>query len=262
MTDDKKLTKIAKSFSRSSRSYDNAARLQRFSGKQIMPWLPTKNNLRVLDLGCGTGFFTELLAEHYEDVTGVDISPEMLNYASQAREKNFTLVRADAFNLPFADSSFDLVYSNLVLQWCKPLESAITEIMRVLKPGGNLVFTTLTDGTLCELKSAWQQVDNDQHVNDFLTEVEVDDALLVSHASIVESMQTDVCLDYENPLHLAHELKGLGANHVANKNKKGLGGKSSWKAMNFAYQRLFEREDGTYPATYSLYKIMAAKLND
>ncbi|MFT5004263.1 MAG: malonyl-CoA O-methyltransferase, partial [Flavobacteriales bacterium] len=76
---------IAKSFGSATTSYDVSARLQRFSGKHLMPWLPNRNDLTVLDLGSGTGFFTDLLAGTYSQVIGLDISHEMLHFAKEHR---------------------------------------------------------------------------------------------------------------------------------------------------------------------------------
>ena len=75
--------KIARSFGSASNSYDVSARLQRYSGKHLMPWLPKRNDLTVLDLGSGTGFFTDILSGQYQQVLGLDISTKMLAFAQR-----------------------------------------------------------------------------------------------------------------------------------------------------------------------------------
>ena len=165
--------KIAKSFGSASASYDISARLQRYCGKHLMPWLPNRNDLTALDLGAGTGFFTDLLASRYQQVLGLDISKNMLRFAKDNRNEAITWLEADAYKIPLQDNSIDFVYSNLMIQWCDPLDLVIDEVMRVLKPGGLFVFSTLVDGTLFELKSAWAQVDDDQHVIDFEPEQDI-----------------------------------------------------------------------------------------
>jgi len=250
--------KIAKSFDSATQSYDISARLQRFSGKHLLPYLPEDNGLVVIDLGCGTGFFTELLVSNYQRVIGVDISANMLSYTQRHRDNTIRLVAGDALKLPFQDNSIDCIYSNLVIQWCKPISALVSEIHRVLKPGGSMVFTTLVDGTLHELRSSWKQVDDDKHVIDFYTPEQITLAFNQGSLDVVEHELRDVVLEYENVFHLAKELKGLGANHVPDKKNKGLAGKEKWMLMMKSYDDFVE-PSGIYPATYKVYFAKATK---
>ncbi|MGJ8692369.1 MAG: malonyl-ACP O-methyltransferase BioC [Thalassotalea sp.] len=254
-------SKIARSFGAASQSYDMSARLQRYSGKHLMPYLPNRSDITVLDLGAGTGFFTEILASQYAHVVGIDISREMLNFAKNERSDNISWLAGSAVCLPLQDNSIDLIYSNLMIQWCRPIAPAIKEIMRVLKPGGLFVFSTLIDGTLYELKSSWAQVDDDQHVIEFLSETELIKSFEVKSAKLLRENTQDIVLEYENVLHLAHELKGLGANQVPNKTNKGLAGKDAWQKMTRSYQD-FQEPSGIYPATYKVFSGLVVKLND
>lgn len=252
--------KVATSFGSASESYDISARLQRYSGKHLLPWLPNRNDLTVLDLGSGTGYFTDLLSGSYQKVIGLDFSNKMLHFAKENRNKNIYWLEADALSMPLQDDSIDFIYSNLVLQWCNPLEDAISEIMRVLKPGGLLIFTTLADGTLNEFKSSWKQVDDDQHVIDFKSEMELESLFNTVKSRLIENKCQDIVLEYENVIHLARELKGLGANHLAEKQNKGLSGKDKWFKMTEHYQDFVE-PSGIYPATYRLFSGLVVKLN-
>jgi malonyl-CoA O-methyltransferase len=252
---------IAKSFGSASKSYDVSARLQRFSGKHLMPFLPNRNDLTVLDLGSGTGFFTDLLASNYSQVIGLDISKEMLNFSKEHRNNNILWLAADAHKIPLKANSIDFIYSNLVIQWFNPLDEAITEMLRILKPGGLIIFTTLVDGTLHELKSSWKQVDDDQHVIDFKTVAELNTLFNNEHGRLVEQKCQDIILEYQNVIHLARELKGLGANHLADKKNKGLSGKDKWFKMTEHYKDFLE-PSGIYPATYRLFSGLVVKLNN
>jgi len=95
---------------------------------------------RVLEAGCGTGYFSHLLqAEHALPVTPVDISADGLQYARKMGVER--LARADICNLPFASNAFDLVLSMDVLPHLPPgveLQAA-KEFARVLAPGGRLL---------------------------------------------------------------------------------------------------------------------------
>ncbi|AZQ84431.1 malonyl-[acyl-carrier protein] O-methyltransferase BioC [Colwellia sp. Arc7-635] len=252
--------KIAKSFGSASASYDISARLQRYCGKHLMPWLPNRNDLTALDLGAGTGFFTDLLASRYQQVLGLDISKNMLRFAKENRNEAITWLEADAYKIPLQDNSIDFVYSNLMIQWCDPLDLVLDEVMRVLKPGGLFVFSTLVDGTLFELKSAWAQVDDDQHVIDFKPEQDIRPLFDGNDRKLLNSKQQDIVLEYDSVLHLAHELKSLGANHVPKKQGKGLAGKDKWQKMTKSYQDFLE-PSGIYPATYKVFSGLIVKLN-
>ena len=253
--------KIARSFGSASDSYDVSARLQRYCGKHLMPWLPNRNDLTVLDLGSGTGFFTDILASRYQQVIGLDISKNMLKFARENRNHAISWLEADAYKIPLQNNSVDFIYSNLMIQWCDPLNVVLDEVMRVLKPGGLFVFSTLVEGTLFELKSSWAQVDDDQHVIDFNTEQKIKSLLDGADRKLLDAKQQDIILEYENVLHLAHELKGLGANHVPNKQSKGLAGKDKWQKMTTSYQDFIE-PNNIYPATYKVLSGIVVKLSD
>ncbi len=94
-----------------------------------------------LDFGCGVGRLTVALSEHYETVTGVDVAPSMLGNAKRLHAANdrCEFVYNDRPDLSiFADDSFDLVYSSLVLQHMSPglSDGYIREFVRVVRPGG------------------------------------------------------------------------------------------------------------------------------
>jgi malonyl-CoA O-methyltransferase len=97
---------------------------------------------RILEIGAGTGSGAAILKAHYPEaeVTGVDLSPEMVRIA-QAKVPGVTFEPADASRLPFPDASFDLVTQNNVPVY-------FSEIARVTAPGGRVLITsTFGSGT-------------------------------------------------------------------------------------------------------------------
>jgi ubiquinone/menaquinone biosynthesis C-methylase UbiE len=99
----------------------------------------------ILDVGCGPGALIHALAEHTPDglVAGIDTSPVMLHQASRRnaqliQQRRVQLQRASALALPFADATFDIAISaNSVQLWPDQL-AGVTEMRRVLKPGGQI----------------------------------------------------------------------------------------------------------------------------
>ncbi len=110
--------------------------------KEIEKQIPGKRRLKILDVGCGAGFFSILLAKEDHEVFGIDLTPEMIENAIQlAEEENadccFQVM--DAEKPMFADETFDVVISRN-LTWTLPnAEHAYGEWMRVLKTGGVLL---------------------------------------------------------------------------------------------------------------------------
>jgi ubiquinone/menaquinone biosynthesis C-methylase UbiE len=94
---------------------------------------------KVLELGCGTGYFTREISKLPCDVTAIDISPVLLEKArSQLPNVNFFV--EDAHNTGFLDNSFDKIIGSSVLHHLE-IEKALEEIYRVLKKGGSIYFT-------------------------------------------------------------------------------------------------------------------------
>ncbi|WP_297436956.1 class I SAM-dependent methyltransferase [Thermococcus sp.] len=100
---------------------------------------------RALDLGCGTGNYTLELKRRGFDVTGLDASEGMLKVA---RAKGLPCIEGDAYSLPFADGSFDLVLSVTMFEFIREPERVLAEVHRILRPGGEVVIGTMNGRSL------------------------------------------------------------------------------------------------------------------
>jgi ubiquinone/menaquinone biosynthesis C-methylase UbiE len=97
---------------------------------------------RLLDLGCGTGLFVGRYIENGGEATGIDISPGMIRKAAdRCRSSRFVIGTAEV--LPFRDDYFDAVSCILAFSYLKRPETTLSEVMRVLSPGGAVAVCTL-----------------------------------------------------------------------------------------------------------------------
>lgn len=95
---------------------------------------------KALDLGCGTGVYSYWLLEQNLRVTGMEISHEMLKMAKAKKDSSkIEFLQGDIHTLPFADETFDLVISNIVLEFTDHPKQIVSEAVRVLKKTGRFV---------------------------------------------------------------------------------------------------------------------------
>ncbi len=107
--------------------------------------LPRESIERIVDIGCGTGRFSEALSEHFSaKVYGVDPSRKMLGEAQTTRCARIHLIQGLAESIPLAGGLADLVFLSMVYHHIQDTAKATAEFKRVLRPGGHLCLRTST----------------------------------------------------------------------------------------------------------------------
>ena len=101
----------------------------------VVEWLAAQPGERILDLGCGDGVLSAVIAERGAEVVGVDASPEMV---AAARARGIDARVMDGRRLE-AGGGYDAVFSNAALHWMKPPEKVVEGVSRALRPGGRFV---------------------------------------------------------------------------------------------------------------------------
>jgi malonyl-CoA O-methyltransferase len=249
-------TAVRRAFDAASGGYDASAALQQEVGARLLDRLEfvSVNPQVILDAGCGTGRNALALIRRYARcmVVGLDLSEGMLRQARRRRTwlRSPRPVCADAARLPLGDASVDLLFSNLMLQWCNDLDAVFAEFRRVLRPTGLLTFSTFGPDTLRELRQAWSETDGHVHVSRFLDMHDIGDALV--RAGLAEPvMDVDYFrLTYDDVTDLMRDLKAIGASNATAGRSRGLTGRRRLDRVRAAYEQF--RQEGRLPATWEV----------
>ena len=264
---------VRRHFARAAATYDNAAVLQKEVGSRMAERLDVVKlaPASVLDAGCGTGDAQAELAARFPEAwrVAVDAALPMLAVAkSKAGRRQSALARifstftgggagsgagfvcGDIAALPFAASAFDLVWSNLTLQWMSDLAASLAEINRVLRVGGLVMFSTFGPDTLKELRAAFSGVDRYAHVGRFTDMHDIGDMLVhAGFADPVMDMEL-VTLTYPEARAMMRDLKAIGATNATRARPRALMGRRRWERALAALETI--RRDGRIPATFEV----------
>lgn len=127
--------------------YDLITRLLSFGRdvhwkKWMLNQLPGQNVKRALDLACGTGDITRALAERYPEaeITGLDLTPEMLELAKDLAKPGIHFVEGDMTDTGRESDSFNVITGGYALRNAPDLQAALSEVQRLLRPGGQAAF--------------------------------------------------------------------------------------------------------------------------
>lgn len=110
--------------------------------------------MKILDLGCGSGVISCTMANYVSpgEVLGVDMSHSMIEQAQQFKQSNhlsnISFQVGNAYELDFPDATFDFIYSRLLFQHLVEPMKVVTNLARILKPGGTLCVLNVDDGWL------------------------------------------------------------------------------------------------------------------
>lgn len=250
--------RVRASFDRAAKTYDAAAILQKrvrdemFDRLDLIKVSPKK----ILDAGCGTGHGSFQLQKRFKtaQVFSLDLAMGMLEktHAQQSfinkllRQKR--LICADIENLPIADDSMDVVWSNLAIQWCNDLDKSFTEISRLLKPNSLFIFSTFGPDTLKELRTA--SSNGETHVSRFIDMHDIGDALTRNGFNAPVLDVERYTLTYDDVRAVMQDLKAIGANNATQGRGRGLSGRGFLKNLAEQYEKF--RVDGKLPATFEV----------
>ena len=225
------------------------ALLERLDGIRIEPRC-------ALDLGAGTGALARCLGRRFRraDVVSVDPVLKLLRTARARAPRWFSrhrYVAGEAERLPLSTNSVDLILSNVALPWFDPVDHALAECLRVLRPGGLMLLCSLGPGTLKELATAWSGSDHSLHMFPFAEMHALGDSLV--HAGFGDVVMDVQRLRLQTPdfWHLCRILSRSGGSSMLAARRRGLTGVGTFRAVAARYDALRD-SDGALPVSVEL----------
>lgn len=158
-------TEVNEMFTRVAPNYDKLNNIislgtQKSWRKKLLAGLEFKPGIKALDVCCGTGDLAIAMAQRLPQgrVTGVDFNSAMLAIAKEKAKEipNLILIDGDAMDLPLTDESFDIVTIGFGLRNVPDADKALSEIYRVLKPGGQLGVLEMSQPTNSLVRAGWK----------------------------------------------------------------------------------------------------------
>lgn len=241
--------KIAQQFSHAAQQYQQHDVLQRITAQVLQEAMGSTS--RLLDIGCGPGTDFSFLGP-IKQVLAVDIAPGMLQQM-RTRYPEYLSVCGDAQCLPLQDNSVDAIYSNLALQWCATLNSAVQEMARVLSPKGECYLAIVVDGSLQQLKQLGLRVNRFQSAKEILASFNHE------QWQLREQQVMPITVHFNHLKPLLYSIKGVGAS-VRGEGDTGqaqplLRGRQDWLALNSQAEQM--RQKAGLPLTYQILFIRA-----
>ena len=202
------ILKIAESFNKAHKSYDNFCAVQDLSCEVLIGQLKSHLNQIgcVVDFGCGTGNSTLKIAESFScaKIFAVDIADKMLNEARKKLQVTFLLAN---FDQPiFNNTSIDLIFANMAFQWSQNLKQTFQILHNQLVPNGVLAFSMPIDKTFCEL--------HESRINKFYLENDITDMLKHSGFKLICVSNKFYVQHFNSAREALRSIKKTGASFV------------------------------------------------
>jgi malonyl-CoA O-methyltransferase len=200
------------------------------------------NPALILDLGAGSGLAQPALQQQFPKahIVSVDFSWEQLHATASGgphwwpwARRRATRLCADAESLPLRSASMGLVWSNLLLPYCD-LAPVMREVLRILKPEGLFLFSTLGPDTLKE----WRDCAESSEPHVFTDMHDIGDALVESGFSNPVMDRENLTTLYPDLKTIARDLKWAGGSAAATNRLQGLAGRARWDRFSASYEAL------------------------
>lgn len=154
--------KLERRFSRNAKTYDDYAVVQKEMSKKLIEQIRVNEPAHILEIGCGTGYLTALIANQYPKakILALDLAPGMIDVAKKRFSNINTgnqveFVCGDIENA-FPEGNYDLIISNATFQWFNHPDETSKKIIRSLTDNGQCLFSTFGEHTFHELSKSFE----------------------------------------------------------------------------------------------------------
>ena len=245
---------IERSFSNAAQGYDSNALLQHSVAKSLLERFSLQYTpQRILELGCGTGFLTAMLSDKFPEsqIDALDLSAQMVSAAQKRVESSrvkWHVINAMEYR---AAEQYDLIISSSAMQWMNPISRLIANLRGLSAEQGEVHFSIMLKGTLCELHRLREEIAPDnlplRELPDFSIII---DALREGGFCSLENSVDEVKVSYPNSLEFLRTLKRLGltGGDLSRGGRVLLPGEISKIAKR--YQSRYSDAEGAVAATY------------
>lgn len=244
--------KVCKAFNRRASTYAKYALMQQEVGNRMLERLNyfKINPKRILDLGCGNGYFSSKLKLLYPHavVIGADFA---LNMLMEEKSQATLACCANILHLPFESESFDFIFSNQVIHWADSYSELFQEMHRVLTPGGCFLFSTLGSESFKELNQAWAKADLFVHAHDFPDMHDIGDELMNQNFLDPVMDRDEISIHYSSVKSLLKSVQAQGVSNIHPGRNKGLTTPRVYQKFVKAYEQL-ATIDGSIPLSYEI----------
>lgn len=244
---------IKRFFDKAVDCYDSSADIQKIVASKLIEKTFLKNTKTVIEIGTGSGIFTELFLNKYkpENFIGFDIAYSMVKSCEKFPG---LFIQADAERPPFKENSADAIVSSSVLQWLQTPQVSIPQTIKLLKSGGSFNFSIFCDGTFAEM-STINKLTGFGNVYPLKTALFYE-SLFNSISDIEFEIDVhDYVLNFKTVKEFLDKQKATGARFTG---KRNIAGKEAYKNFCELYKSFFG-DNQTIPVTYRIAYIRGVR---
>ncbi|PFK45924.1 malonyl-[acyl-carrier protein] O-methyltransferase BioC [Bacillus cereus] len=193
-------TLLQKRFNGAAVSYDQYASVQKKMAQQLLSIMQKHyhkmSSIRVLELGCGTGYLTEQLAVSFPnaEIIAIDFAESMIAVAKTRNHVESVTFRCEDIEHLTLSESFDVIISSATFQWLNDLQTTVKSLYRYLFEGGLLLFSTFGDQTFQELHTAFQHAKEEKNIQNSSS---------VGQRFVTREQLKDVCESITGDVHVS-----------------------------------------------------------